>query len=293
MGLPTADGTREPRAYLRRFAIALGLAIVLHAVSVALIPAPGKPSPPGHVVTETIALVRRTPQPRRPTPRPTPVPTPPPRAHVTSPPHPTPPRAVVRHPAPKAAATPRRRLGGAAARLKIAIVPPHITASSAPRSLAEGVHAGQQNGGIGTGAGAGAGSGGLGGTGSGTGGNGSGTGGATNAGPCGDVFLLPATVSYRHDGTVVQNVLAKVVFGDGRVDVGAFPYPFIYSAEKLNPFTHEEATLSGHTIPLQLPPPGTDMNSAPKAVQIALQYTNPATGTTTLPQCAAAPEPAG
>ncbi len=88
-------------------------------------------------------------------------------------------------------------------------------------------------------------------------------------------------------------MLAKVVFGDGRVEIGPFPYPFIYPAEKLNPFTHEEATLAGKTIPLQLPPAGTDVTSAPKAVQIALQYTNPATGLTSLPECAATPEPAG
>ncbi|MDQ2907919.1 MAG: hypothetical protein M3R44_01045 [Candidatus Eremiobacteraeota bacterium] len=292
MTVRTADGRREPRAYPRRFAIALGVAVVLHAIGVALIPPGTKPPPPEHVVTETIALVRRTPPP---TPRPTrPPPTPRPRINVTSPPHPTlAPRAVVRNPAPKAAATPLRRLGGAAAHMKVAIVPPHIIAKSEHRSLAEGVHAGQQNGGSGTGAGAGAGSGGLGGTGSGTGGNGNGTAGATNAGPCGDVFLLPATVSYRPDGTVVQDVLAKVILGDGRVEVGAFPYPFVYSAEKLNPFTHEAATLPGHTIPVQLPPPGSDIAAAPKAVQIALQYTNPATGTTTLPQCGAPPQPAG
>jgi hypothetical protein len=216
---------------------------------------------------------------------------------VTSPPHPTlAPQASVHNPAPKAAATPQRRLGGAAARLHVAVVPPRLRRVSAPRSLAEGTHAGQQNGGTGTGAGAGNGTGGLNGTGSGTGGSGTGNGGAVDAGPCGEIYLMPGSVSYRSDGTVVQNVLAKIIFGNGRVEVGAFPYPFLYSAEKLNPFTHDEVTkvMNGeHAIPIQLPPPGTDIASAPKAVQLTLHYTNPQTGTTILPECAATPAPAG
>jgi len=286
--MESPKGTREPREYLRRLAFALGFAIIIHAIATALIPSHVPPTSAERVATQTISIVRRTPPP---TPRPTPPPTPRPMPSVTSPPHPKlAPQASVHNPAPKAAATPQRRLGGAAARLHVAIVPPRLPAVSAPRSFAEGVHAGQQNGGTGTGAGAGNGTGGLGGTGSGTGGSGTGNGGAIDAGPCGDVFLLPASLSYRADGTVVQNVLAKIVLGDGRVEVGAFPYPFTYAAEKLNPFTHEEAQ---HAIPVQLPPPGTDIAAAPKAVQLTLHYTNPQTGTTMLPECASAPAPAG
>lgn len=284
------DETREPRAYPRRLAIALGIALLIHVVATAFIPSPTPPPPPERVAVQTISIVRRTP----PTPRPTPPPTPRPMPSVT---HPTlAPHASVHHPAPKAAATPQRRLGGAAARLHVAIVPPRLRAVSAPRSLAEGTQAGQQNGGTGTGAGAGNGTGGLGGTGSGSGGSGTGNGGAVDAGPCGEIYLLPGPVNYRSDGTVVQTVLAKIIFGDGRVEVGAFPYPFLYPAEKLNPFTHDEVTTLNngeHEIPIQLPPPGTDVASAPKAVQLALHYTNPQTGHTVLPACAATPAPAG
>jgi hypothetical protein len=193
----------------------------------------------------------------------------------------------VKAPAPKAAATPHATTGGAAARRRIF----HRTVPSRkapPQSLAEGTHAGEQNGGSGTGAGPGNGTGGLGGTGTGTGGQGAGNGGDTNGAPCGEVYLLPASVSYRPDGTVVQEVLAKIVLHDGTVEVGRFPYPFTYPAERLNPFVHEEALSADKGVPVQPPPAGTDIGNAPEAVQVVLKYTNLTTGRTTLPECGAA-----
>ena len=273
--------TSGDRAYARRQTIAFAAALALTATAAALLPGTAHAPPADRTVTQIVTVARRTPPP---TPAPTPVPTPTPR--ITPPPRPTvAPHAVVHNPAPKAAATPHRALGGAAAAKHVAVRKPHPAFRAAPHSLAEGKRAGQQNGGTGTGAGPAAGDGGLGGTGSGTGGAGNGNGGATNAGPCGDVFLLPGPLDFRHDGTVEQHVIAKIVFGDGRVEVGPFPYPFTYAGEKLNPFVHDDATLAGHSIPIQLPPPGADATTYPKAVQLVLQYSNPRTGLTQLPLC--------
>lgn len=273
--------TLGDRAYGRRQTTAFAIALGLAALAAALLPTTTPAPPADRTVTQVVTVARRTPPP---TPAPTP-PTPTPTPHMTAPPRPTlAPRVVVRNPAPKAAATPQRRLGGAAAAKHLAILRPR-PAAHAPHSLAEGTHAGQQNGGTGTGAGPGAGDGGLGGTGSGTGGSGNGNGGTTNAGPCGAVYLLPGQLSFRRDGTVEQHVIAKIVFGDGRVELAPFPYPFTYAGEKLNPFQHDIATPAGGTIPIQLPPDGTDTSTYPKAVQLVLQYTNLKTGTTLLPDC--------
>ncbi len=274
--------TLGDRAYGRRQTTAFAIALGLAALAAALLPTTTPAPPADRTVTQVVTVARRTPPP---TPAPTP-PTPTPTPHMTAPPRPTlAPRVVVRNPAPKAAATPQRRLGGAAAAKHLAILRSRPAAHAAPHSLAEGTHAGQQNGGTGTGAGPGAGDGGLGGTGSGTGGSGNGNGGTTNAGPCGAVYLLPGQLSFRRDGTVEQHVIAKIVFGDGRVELAPFPYPFTYAGEKLNPFQHDIATPAGGTIPIQLPPDGTDTSTYPKAVQLVLQYTNLKTGTTLLPDC--------
>jgi hypothetical protein len=242
-------------------------------------------APPGAPETVTPALrvtiVRRTPVPA-PTPRPSRTPTPPP---VTPAPRYTlAPQIVVRAPAPKAAATPHRRAGGAAAR-KRAAHRPAIRQAAPPESLAEGTHAGLQNGGTGTGAGPGNGDSGQGGTGTGTGTRGTGNGGDTNAAPCGDIYLIPGPLAYRKDGTVVQYVLAKVIERDGTVEVDKFPYPFLYPAERSNPFRHDDAVEADGGIPVQQPPPGTDISALPPAVAIVLKYTNPATGFTRLPAC--------
>jgi hypothetical protein len=280
----TVEGSGD-RGYARRLAVALALACGLHATLAALVPR-RPPAPPQErvVAQQTITVARRP----RPSPKPTPQPTPLPTPRITPAPHYTlAPQTVVRAPAPRAAATPHASVGGAAAHRRTV----HRTVASQtapPQSLAEGTHAGQQNGGAGTGAGPGTGTSGLGGTGSGTGGTGNGNGGETNSSPCGAVYLEPAELSYRHDGTVVQHVVAKIVLGDGTVEVGRFPYPFLYPAERLNPFVHDEVLRPDKGIPVQLPPPGTDMSGAPMAVQIALKYTNPDTGTTTLRDCAAA-----
>lgn len=274
------------RAYAKRLAIAFALAIALHEIAAGFLPRRGPAPPPEErIAAQTVTIVRRTP---RPTPAPTAVPTP----QITPAPHYTlAPQTVVRAPAPKAAARPARTTGGTAARLHVV---PHRTAAArtAPRSLAEGTRSGEQGGGSGTGAGPGKGTGGLGGTGSGTGGTGNGNGGDTNGSPCGEVYLEPGSVGYRPDGTVEQQVVAKIVLRDGSVQQGLFPYPFVYPEERKNPFVYDDVLSPDKGTPVQQPPAGTDLSTAPAAVRVVLKYTNPANGRTTLPECeSASPAP--
>ena len=221
-----------------------------------------------------MTIARQTPKPRN-----TPKPLITPKPHYT-----LAPQFAVRAPAPQAAATPHLHSGGAAAHK-------HVTHAKHPIrhapaiSLANAAHAGQQNGGAGTGAGAGRGDSGLGGTGTGSARTGSGNGGDANLAPCGDIYLLPAQVGYRKDGTVLQFVLAKIVLRDGTVDVDRFPYPFVYPGAKENPFRDDAPVTGDGGIPVQEPPPGTDVTRYPVAVQIVLKYTDPQTGVTTLPAC--------
>ncbi|GAC1306759.1 MAG: hypothetical protein NVSMB21_09880 [Vulcanimicrobiaceae bacterium] len=71
------------------------------------------------------------------------------------------------------------------------------------------------------------------------------------------------------------------------VAVAVFPWPFLYPGEKQNPFVHDEA-LGGHNgVPVQAPPPGTDIASLPPAIQVVLKHTDPETGKTTFPACTA------
>ena len=161
----------------------------------------------------------------------------------------------------------------------------------APESLVAGSHLGTQNGGTGTGAGAGNGTSGLAGNGTGTGTSGNGNGANANSAPCGQVLLLPGRVDFRPDGTVLQHVYAKVIMRDGDVELGVFPYPFVYAAERLNPFVHDDQLAADKGIPVQTPPPGSDVSAMPPTVQVVLKYTSAATGFTTLPDCGSTPTP--
>jgi len=230
-------------------------------------------------VAQEIVTITRRPTPA-PTPRPTPRITPPPNAAVA-------PQTAVRAPAPKAAATPHARIGGAAAPKRLVLVTPRPRPPEAPPdSLAAGIHQGRENSGSGSGAGPGTGTSGLAGT-----ANGSGTTGTGNAGDansaCGAVTFEPGRAEYEPDGTVLQYVIAKVTT-PGDVQVGVFPYPFSYPNERQNPFRHLDVKLAeDNGIPVQMPPAGFDPSTAPPAVQLVLKYTNPLNGHTTLPECAA------
>ncbi len=270
--------------------VAIASAIALHEVIAGLWPqTPARPAEEP-VVTQVVKLTRATPAP---TPAPTPVPTPTPKPKPTPKITPTPaphytlaPVVVVHAPAAKAAATPTRHLGGAAApkhTVRKSIV--KATSPTVVASLAEGKAAGKQNGGKGTGAGAGTGTGGLGGKGTGTGTSGNGNAGDASTAPCGDVIFEPSHLSYRPDGTVVQEVIAKVTTRDGNVEIGKFPWPFLYPAKKLNPFVYDAALNGRDGVPVQQPPPGTDLTTAPMVVQFVMKYSDPNSGQTKLPSC--------
>ncbi len=247
---------------------------MLHALVALLIPGAPNDAPQPETIAQRVTIARQTPKPRI-TPRPL----------VTPKPHFTlAPQIAVRAPAPKAAATPHLHSGGAAARKHIAHAT-RPTHTAPPVSLADAAHAGKQNGGSGTGAGAGRGDSGLGGAGTGSALAGNGTGGDANLAPCGDIYLLPAQIGFRKDGTVLQFVLAKIVMRDGTVDVDRFPYPFVYPGAKDNPFRADAPVTGDGGIPVQEPPPGADVTRYPVAVQIVLKYTDPQTGLTSLPAC--------
>jgi hypothetical protein len=267
------------RDVMRRFALAFALSLALHEIAAGLWPRRPPPPPEERVVAQLVTVAVRTPAP---TPRPTPRITPAPHYSIA-------PRIVVRAPAALAAATPAHTLGGAAARKRIVVARPVPRRPAPPKSVAEGTQSGQANGGAGTGAGPGAGTGGLGGTGSGTAAQGNGNGGDTNAAPCGDIFLLPGDVAYRRDGAVLQEVVAKIILRDGTVEVGKFPYPFVYSAEAQNPFRHDVGLAKNGGIAVQMPPAGTDLSALPASVDVVLKHTDPVTGTTDLPECSPAP----
>jgi len=276
------------RGYGRRLAVAFALAVAVHEILAAFVPRRAAPPPEERVVAQGVTIVRRS----KPTPKPTPPPTPQPTLLVTPAPHYTlAPAIVVRAPAPRAAAIPRRTVGGAAARRRI-LHRTVVARAAPPQSLVEGSNAGVQNGGAGTGAGPGRGTGGLGGSGTGIAGSGNGNGGDTNSAPCGVVYLVPEAVTSGPDGSVMQQVQAKIILRDGTVEWGDFPYPFVYATERLNPFTHADVLPPDKRMPVQLPPPGVDVSGAPAAVQVVLKYTDPATGTTTLKDCpSASPAP--
>jgi hypothetical protein len=266
--------------YRMRLGIAFAVALALHEIVAGLWPTP---LPPEHVqervAQEIVTISKRVPAPS-PSPVPTPSMTPAPRYTLA-------PRFEVRAPAARAAATPHAAIGGAAARKHLVLVKPKPVAPKPPESLVAGTHLGKQNGGSGTGAGAGNGTSGLAGSGSGNGTAGTGNGANSNSAPCGEVLLLPGRVDYRPDGTVLQHVYAKVIMRDGDVELGVFPYPFIYAAERLNPFVHDDQLAADKGIPVQTPPPGSDVSTMPATVQVVLKYTSAATGFTTLPDCGA------
>ena len=267
------------RGFARRIAISFALAFALHEILFGFVPTSPQPVPERAVAEELVTISKRPKPTPPPTPQPTPPTTPRPQASLA-------PQTAVLAPAAMAAATPDAKVGGAAAPKKLALVspPPVPPQPIAPVSLATGTHEGVQNGGTGSGAGPGNGTSGLGGVGSGTGKAGNGNGGDADT-TCGFVDLEPGRVEYKPDGTVLQYVIAKVTMPTD-VLVGVFPYPFVYPAERQNPFSHADVKLANDNgVPVQLPPAGFDAGSAPPAVAFVLKYTNPDNGHTTLPEC--------
>ena len=260
--------------YRRRLLVAFAMAFAMLEVVAGLWPSPAPPPPKPEVIAMRITLSKHTPPP-------TPVPTP----RITPPPHPKLAQKIeVRSPSRKAVAPITHKLGGAASHKRIVHVKvPPKPHRAPPASIVAGTHLGRANGGSGTGAGPGAGTGGLNGTGAGQGNAGNGTGGEADTSPCGVVTLIPEYVDYHKDGTVIQHVQVSITLRDGSTYTGRFPYPFTYSAERLNPFSHDDQLVNGG-VPVQLPPAGFDTSQLDSTVQVVLAHTD-ASGHTTLPEC--------
>ncbi len=263
--------------------VGFALAIALLEIVAGLFPAPEKQEQGQTVVATLVTIRRRTPPPPTPSPAPkvTPKPTPPP----TPAPHNTPaPRVVVRAPALRAAATPRRLLGGAAAPRHVIFVTPYPLRPASPRpamSLANTRSAGQQSGGAGTGAGAGNGDGGAGGTGSGSGSRGNGNGSDSNSAPCGTVTFFGRPDHFDPDGTGHEHVRVEIRLADGTVMSDELHWLWTYKSEADNPF---DPSAAEEPVPMQLPPAGYDLGRQAAATILVLKHTS-SSGTTLLPEC--------
>jgi hypothetical protein len=271
----------KDRDYPRRLTIAFAAAIALHEIAAGLVPRRAQSPPPERIIAQVVTVQKRPPTPK-PTPRPTPRP-PTPAPRYTRAPHP-----VLPVPAALAAATPRPRLGGAAAHRRIVHPVHHPTASPAPpRSLANASHAGTQNGGAGSGAGPGTGEGGQNGTGSGSGTAGNGNGADAATAPCGFVTFYGKLDHVGPDGEQYVHVRLVVTLRDGATLSDELHWLFVYKDEASNPFTpaHPDAE-----VLMQFPPPGTDPSAQSSATLFALQHTDPA-GYTNLPECPATSAP--
>ena len=256
---------------LRRLALALALSIAFHEIVASLWPAPSDPVRPVATLSEVVTIVRRTPPPTPvPTPRPSPTPPPAtPRPHVSFAP-----RVVQRAPAPRLVAPRHRRLGGRAAP-RIVHVKPHPKAlveapAPLPVSVATSNGAGVASGGAGSGAGAGTGDSGLAGSGSGVTGAGTGSGGDAAA-PCGSVSFDPVHTQTGRDGSQAVTVQMNVTLSDGREVSGTLGWHWHYPSVEANPFNSKNPDES---IPLQLPPPGTDLSSLAGPIAYAVRHTD-------------------
>lgn len=263
----------DPR-YLRRLALALAASLFIHAVIIGLAPLHALPVRDDRTPATRVVLEVRTPPPVA-RPRPTPPPTPRPRPTIAlATPRPVPRRVRSASRTPAQAASLR---GGSRAPKVVAKLVP----SAPPNGVAAEAGAGIAPGGAGSGAGPGAGSGGA-----------SGTASPAPAPPaadqpCGSVTFVPEGASAQHGGAWYETIRVTISFRDGHAESGTFPYPFVYANEAADPWSPPNLT-KDIAVPAQLPPPGTDLSGADRAVVLTLQYTNQ-NGRTTLPPCPAVP----
>lgn len=140
-----------------------------------------------------------------------------------------------------------------------------------------------QNGGTGSGAGAGTnGEGGANGSGSGSGGEVTGTGAGVQ--PCGSVVLdpVPGSLVLNKDGSRTMRIRIEVTLSDGSTVGDTLGWRFKYRREKDDPFSPRSGMV---TAPLQLPPPGYDLEGQQTAATVfAVKHTG-ADGYTDLEDC--------
>jgi hypothetical protein len=261
-------------------AIAFAIALAVHESIAGFIPRPASEKGEAPVRSQVMTIVLRTPAPTpEPTPQPTAQPTPQPVTTFSE-------FATRAQAAPVAAAPVRNRLGGRAANRSVVVVPPHSNfATPQAVALATANAAGLQNGGSGTGAGPGInGNGGLNGNGAGLGGAGNGSGGGVK--PCGVVLIvpIPGMIVFNRDGSRTIGVELQITLSDGQTVSDTLGWKFHYKGEADDPFSKRGQEALGFA-PLQLPPPGYDLEGRQKPATVyAIKHTN-AQGTTDLEDC--------
>jgi hypothetical protein len=263
-----------------RMVVAVALAIAIHEVLLGLVHGPAR-SNDTESEAQTTRIVFETPRPT-PTPHPTPKPTatphptqpPTPEPRITPPPRSTP--APVQQVAGRAKGRPARRHGGGA--------------HKAIAKAATGTYANPKAAGAGTGTSTGHGSGNQPGTGGGLGGNGNGDAGNGNGAfnansPCGFVDFRPHGAPRYSNGTATETIRATVTFPDGHTETAEFPYKWIYpNGEQSDPWSDTNLKKPDSPINLQMPPPGSDINSYPPLIQYIIRHSD-AGGFTDLPAC--------
>jgi hypothetical protein len=228
---------------------ALAIAIALHAILAALVPAPGQ-QPPQREVVSHVAIVRVTVRPPPPPPTPQPART----------------RAPAGIPAPAPARGARTRHSGST-RVRSKRAEPLALAATKPVG---GVPAGD------TGAGAGPGV-----SSAGRGGSGAGDGGA----PCGFVeFSDPHGSRYdpqTHGAWV--DIEMSVRFPDGHSEMLSLDYPWFYPNDAANPWSEQNLHDPDFPTTFQSPPPEKRANE-PALVQYVIAHTSTG-GYTLLKDC--------
>ena len=248
---------------LRRLAIAVVCALVLHALAVALIPRQSAIEAPKEAIVARVTLARIA---RTPTPRPSPTPTPLPH------------NVIAAVPAGLHARVERVKHAGARRP-----TPPKIVYATPDAAIPSG--------GQGAGAQHGTGAGSL----SATTGNGSGTGqaGAGNgsgAQLCGAVdFEAIGEAKFNPDsGFYERKIIATVYYADGSSEKIPLDWPWLYKSEADDPFNSDTTY-----VPFQFPPID-QRASEPSAIQYIIAHTR-SNGTTTLtdkcPNIPAPPSP--
>ncbi|NNM99202.1 MAG: hypothetical protein HKL91_05345 [Candidatus Eremiobacteraeota bacterium] len=252
------------RGEARRFALALVIAIALHALFASILP--GVPSlraarttPPARIHVLRVARIAPTP-----TPKPSTAPIAPVASQAVQP--------IAQAVSGAEAAKRHIHAAGAAS-----VTPPPIAPPVAPAPIPSS--AGQS---AGAGTRSGAGSLGTGGTGSGAAATGSGSGASAGVIPCGYVNII-ALQRERVGEYVRVHVEISVRLSDGSAQVARLDYPFLYPNDIGDPFSPEHLNDPNYPVTFQTPPPELRATEPP-LVQYVIAHSTPE-GFTVLKPC--------
>jgi hypothetical protein len=105
---------------------------------------------------------------------------------------------------------------------------------------------------------------------------------ATPAMPCGAVSFIPNGPPRYAAGTMTETIKVTVSFRDGHEETAVFPYPWVYpNFEETDPWSPTNIKRGDFPVPIQRPPPGTDMSKLP----LLIAYVLDAAGLTDLKDC--------